>query len=155
MIRIEHERTFTTPVERGFSIITDLANWPSYWPGLLRVERESRWREPGDQARLILRLLGREVELAMALRDFVPNQLVVYDSVQTGLPSARHERHFRRVEGGFSYRIVVEYEPRTKIRGLFDRTVLRRGINRTVEETMNNLERVLGSASEPTESSYG
>ena len=144
MIRIEHERTFTTPVERGFSIITDVANWPSYWPGLLRVEPESRWREPGDQARLILRLLGREVELAMTLREFVPNRLVAYDSVQAGLPNAYHERHFQPVDDGFAYRIVVEYEPRGGPRGLLDRTVVRRGIARAVRETLLNLERVLG-----------
>ena len=61
MIRIELERVFPMPVERGFSIITDVGNWPSYWPGLARVEPESRWGTPGDQARLILRLFGREV----------------------------------------------------------------------------------------------
>lgn len=144
MIRIERERVFPMPVERGFSIITDVGNWPSYWPGLVRVEPDSRWGAPGDQTRLILRLFGREVELTMTLREFVPNQLVTYDSVQTGLPSAHHERHFRPVEGGFAYRIVVEYEPRTGPRGLLDRTVVRRGIDRAVRETMVNLERVLG-----------
>ena len=143
MIRIERERVFRVPVERGFSFITEVGNWPSYWPGLVRVEPESRWRTPGDQARLVLRLFGREVELAMTLRAFVPNQLVAYDSVQAGLPRAHHERHFRPVDGGFAYRIVVEYEPRRGPRGLLDRTVVRRGIDRAVRETMLNLERVL------------
>jgi hypothetical protein len=143
MIRIQHERVFPTPVERGFSIITDVGKWPSYWPGLVRVEPESRWRAPGDRARLTLRMLGRDVELAMTLRNFVPNQLVAYDSVQAGLPSAHHERHFRPVDGGFAYGIVIEYEPRTGPRGLLDRTIVRRGIDRAVGETMLNLERVL------------
>ena len=145
MIRIERERVFPVPVERGFAIITDVSNWPSYWPGLVRVEPESRWGTPGDEARVILRLFGREVELAMTLREFVPNQLVAYDSVQAGLPNAHHERHFRPVDGGFVYRIVVEYEPRKAPRGLLDRTVVRRGIDRAVRETMLNLERVLVS----------
>ena len=146
MIRIEHERIFQTPIEQGFSAITDITNWPKYWPGLVRVEPESRWGTPGDQTRLILRLFGREVELAMTLREFVPNQLVAYDSVQAGLPSAHHERHFRPVDGGFAYRIVVEYEPRRGSRGLLDRTVIRRGIDGAVRETMLNLERVLAAS---------
>ena len=79
----------------------------------------------------------------MTLREFVPNQLVVYDSIQAGLPSAHHERHFWPVDGGFAYRIVVEYEPRRGPRGLLDRTVVRRGIDGAVRETMLNLERVL------------
>ena len=144
MIRIERERVFRVPVERGFSIITDVGNWPSYWPGLVRVEPGSRWGTPGDRARLIVRLLGREVELAMTLREFVPNRRVTYDSIQAGLPGAHHERHFRPVDGGFAYRIVVEYEPRRGPRGLLDRTVVRRGIDRAVRATMVNLEHVLG-----------
>ena len=55
MIRIEHEQVFPVPVERGFSVITDVNNWPRYWPGLVRIAPESRWGTPGDQARLILR----------------------------------------------------------------------------------------------------
>ena len=144
MIRIEREKVFPTPVERGFSFITDVDNWAAYWPGIVRVEPESRWAAPGDQARLVLRLLGREVELAMTLRELVPNRLVAYDSVQAGLPNAHHERHFQPVDGGFAYRIVVEYEPRAGLRGLLDRTVVRRGIARAVQETLLNLERELG-----------
>ena len=144
MIRIEREQVFPTPVEQGFSYITDVGNWPSYWPGLVRVEPGSQWREPGDRARVTVRLFGREVELAMTLREFVPNRLVAYDSVQAGLPDARHERHFRPVDGGFAYRIVVEYEPRAGVRRLLDRTVVRRGIDRAVRETLLNLERLLG-----------
>jgi hypothetical protein len=143
MIRIEREQVFPVSVERGFSTITDIGNWPAYWPGLVRVEPESRWGTPGDRTRLLLRLLGRKVELAMTLREFMPNHLVVYDSVQAGLPDARHERHFRPDDAGFAYRIVVEYEPRPGLRGLLDRTVVRRGIDRAVRSTMLNLERLL------------
>lgn len=144
MVRVEREQVFPTPVERGFAAITDIGNWPAYWPGLVRVQPGSRWRAAGDRARLILRLLGREVELDMTLRELVPNRLVVYDSVQAGLPDARHERHFRRVEGGFAYRIVVEYEPRSGLRGLLDRTIVRRGVDRAVRRTLVNLEAMLG-----------
>jgi hypothetical protein len=146
MVRIEHERVFQTPLERGFSAITDIGNWPAYWPGLVRVDPDSRWRNPGDEARVILRLLGREVELSMTLREFVPNRVVTYRSVQAGLPDAAHERHFRPVDGGFSYRIVIEYEPRRGPRGLLDRTVVRRGIERAVRQTMLNLEGLLSDA---------
>lgn len=146
MVRVEHEEVFPVPVERGFAAITDIDNWPSYWPGLVRVQPESRWLAPGDRARLILRLLGREVELDMTLRELVPNRLVSYDSVQAGLPDAHHERHFRPVEGGFAYRIVVEYEPRSGSQALLDRTVVRRGVDRAVRQTLVNLRRLLGSS---------
>lgn len=145
MVRVEREQLFPTPLERGFDAITDIANWPAYWPGLVRVQPGSRWGTAGDRARLILRLLGREVELDMTLRELVPNRLVAYDSVQAGLPDARHERHFRQVEGGFAYRVVVEYEPRGGLRGLLDRTIVRRGVDRAVRRTLVNLEAMLAS----------
>lgn len=145
-MRVERERTFGVTVEQGFAFITDPANWPRYWPDLVRVEPGSRWREPGDEARVVTKLLGREVELHMTLRRFEPNRLVEYDSRQAGLPDARHERHFVAAEGGgFRYRLVVEYEPRSGLRGGYDRTLVRRGIDRALRQTLDNLESALGS----------
>jgi hypothetical protein len=93
----------------------------------------------------VLRLLGREVELTMTLKEFIPNQLVTYSSVQDGLPDAQHERHFRRVSGGFEYRIVVLYDPRPGLPGLLDRTIVRRAIDRATRETLANLEKLLSA----------
>ena len=92
-------------------------------------------------------LLGREVELRMTLRRFEPNRLVEYESVQEGLPDARHERHFSPTEEGFLYRLVVEYEPRAGLRGFYDRYLVRRGVTRALDQTLENLSATLpGSA---------
>jgi Polyketide cyclase / dehydrase and lipid transport len=141
MTRIEVETRFDVSLEGGFDYITNMDNWPQYWPGLVRIEPDSRWREPGDRARLVLRLLGRPVELEMNLRQFVPHRLVEYTSVQRGLPDARHERHFEEADGGLGYRIVVSYEPRAGWRGILDRVVVRRAIERAMRQTIANLER--------------
>jgi Polyketide cyclase / dehydrase and lipid transport len=143
VVQVQREHVFGTPLEDGFRLITDIDAWPSYWPGLVRVESGSHWSAPGDRARLLMRLLGREVLLEMTLRELVPDRFVAYDSVQAGLPDARHERRFRPVDGGFAYRIVVEYDTRPGPRGLLDRTVVRRGIDRAVRQTMTNLEQLL------------
>lgn len=55
--------------------------------------------------------------------------------------------HFRPVDGGFAYRIVVEYETRSGLRGVLDGTVVRGGTDRAVRQTMTNLERLLGPLS--------
>jgi hypothetical protein len=141
MTRIEVKTRFDVSLEDGFDYITDMDNWPHYWPGLVRIEPDSRWREPGDRARLVLRLLGRPVELEMTLRQFVPYRLVEYTSVQRGLPEAHHERHFEGADSGLGYRIVVSYEPRPGWRGMLDRVVVRRAIERAMRETIANLER--------------
>ena len=110
-MRIERAHRFEVPLAAGFEYVTNTANWPAYWPGIVRVESTSRWAAPGDEARIVVELLGRQVELRMVLRRFEPNRLVEYTSTQDGLPDARHERHFEGDGSGFRYRLVVEYEP--------------------------------------------
>ena len=124
----------------GYDYITDLEKWPEYWPGLVRVAPESRWSAPGDEARVVLRLLARPVELEMTLLRIEPYRLIEYRSVQRGLPDARHERHFVEENGGFAYRIVVAFDPRPGLRGLFDRLIVRRAVQRAARQTIANLE---------------
>jgi len=60
---------------------------------------------------------------------------VTYTSIQPGLPDAHHERRFERDGDGCIYGLVVEYDPRSGIAGLFDRVLLKRGIRRAFERT--------------------
>jgi hypothetical protein len=140
-VRIEASGRFGVPLREGFDYITDPGNWPDYWPDLVRVHPMSRWREPGDRARVVVRLLGWPVELEMTLRRLVPYRVVEYVSAQRGLPDAHHERHFEDAGGDLAYRIVVVYRPRAGWRGLFDRLVVRRGIARAARRTVANLHR--------------
>jgi Polyketide cyclase / dehydrase and lipid transport len=140
-VRVELAHHFHIGLREGFDYITDLRNWHQYWPDLVRIEPGSRWSDPGDQARLVLRLLGRETELSMTLGRIEPYRLVEYTSVQRGLPEARHERHFiDDGHGGLDYRLVVEYLPRRGLRGLFDRVLLKRAVMRAMLKTVSNLE---------------
>jgi hypothetical protein len=142
-MRVESARRYDVSVERGFAYITDTRNWPKFWPGFVWLDPASRWSAPGDTARLMTRLLGREVELTMNVERFEPNALVTHTSQQRGLPDAHHERRFERDRDGFVYRLVVEFDPRPGWRGLYDRVVLRAGIRRAFRRTFFALEREL------------
>ena len=144
-MRIEAAHRYAVPVERAFAFITDVANWPSFWPGYVRLEPGSSWGARGDTARLVTRILGRERTLTMTITEFEPNRRVMYTSTQPGLPDARHERHFEADAGGFVYRLVVELEPRSGLRGVLDRIVLPRGIRRAYASTFAALERELAT----------
>ena len=146
MARVEAAHRYEVPVERGFAFITDLANWSKFWPGYVRLAEGSRWGASGDTARVVTRLLGRERELTMTIRSFEPNRLVTYTSTQPGLPDALHERHFEADGDEFIYRLVVEYEPRGALGGLFDRTLLARAIRRAFERTFVALEQQFNPA---------
>jgi uncharacterized protein YndB with AHSA1/START domain len=143
MKRVEAAHRFDVPVERGFAYITDTANWSKFWPGYVRLEEGASWAAAGDTARLVTMLLGRERLLTMRITTFEPNRLVTYTSTQPGLPDASHERHFEPDDPGFIYRLVVEYEPRAGIAGLFDRFLLARGVRRAFQRTFAALEQEL------------
>ena len=143
MKRVEAAHRYDVPVERGFAFITNTANWSRFWPGYVRLEDGSRWGASGDTARLVTRLFGRERELTMTIKSFEPNQLVIYTSMQPGLPDAYHERHFEPDGDGFVYRLVVEYEQRGGVAGLFDSIVVARGIRRAFQRTFVALEQEL------------
>ncbi len=144
VIHIEAGRSFPVSARDGFDYITDPRNWIEYWPRAVSVDPDTRWRQPGDHARVVLRMLGRQVALDMTLVRIDPYRLVEYTSEQDGLPAARHRRHFDEDDGGFAYRIVVEYEPRPNWRGVLDRSVVRKATERTVRETIANLDQRLG-----------
>jgi hypothetical protein len=139
--RLELTHRFALPLRDGFDYIVEPRNWPEYWPGLIRVEPGSTWRAPGDRARVVMRVLGRAVTLEMTLHTFDPYTLVEYTSVQPPLPDARHERGFAAVGDGFEYRLAVEFEPRPGLRGALDRGLVRRAVERTLQRTVDNLER--------------
>ena len=139
-MRLDVTHRFAIPLRDGFDYIVEPRNWPEYWPGLIRVQPGSRWQAPGDRACVVMRLLGRNVELEMTLRTFDPYHLMQYTSTQRGLPDARHERAFAAAGDGFDYRLAVELDPRTGLRGAFDRGLVRRAVERTMQRTVANLE---------------
>jgi hypothetical protein len=144
MVRIEVSRTFPVSVAEAFSYITDMKNWPEYWPDFIRTENpdEARWSTPGDKATIVIKLLNRERALNMELKEFVKDTRVTYVSRQEGLPDVRHERHFRAVPLGCEYRLVVEYEPRPGLTGLLDRFLVKGSVERAMRKTVQNLEPV-------------
>ena len=147
--RIEAAHRYGVAAERGFAFITETANWSKFWPGYVRLEEGSSWGAVGDTARLTTRLLGRERELKMTVTAFEPDRLVTYASTQPGLPDAQHERHFEPDGEGFVYRLVVEYEPRGGIAGLYDLLLLERGIRRAFQSSFVALAREFEASAQP------
>ena len=145
MVHVEAVHTFPGSVGDVFGYVTDPANWHEYWPGFVRIENQAiaRWREPGDEVRLVLRLLNRDRVLHMELEEFRTDAVVAYRTRQQGLPDAQHQRHFTAVPAGVEYRAIVAYEPRPGIRGLYDRIVVKRAVEGALRRTTRNLDRLL------------
>ena len=52
VIHIEAGRSFPVSARDGFDYITDPRNWIEYWPRAVSVDPDTRWRQPGDHARV-------------------------------------------------------------------------------------------------------
>jgi hypothetical protein len=143
-VRIETRHTFLASVGEAFAYITDMRNWPEYWPDFIRIENPSgaTWSNPGDKATVVIKLLNRERALNMELKEFHKDARVTYVSRQRGLPDVRHERYFNAAPAGCEYRLVVDYEPRPGFNGLFDRVLVKRAVEQAMRRTLRNLERV-------------
>jgi len=89
MKRISASRRYDVPAERVFAFVTNTDNWSKFWPGYVRLQPGSRWNASGDEARLVIRLLGRERELTLTLTTFEPNRLVAYTSMSAGSSATR------------------------------------------------------------------
>ena len=142
-MRIEVTHTFDVSVAEAFAYITDMKNWPDYWPGFIRMDNTdaARWSGPGDQATVVIKLLSRERALHMKLEALRKDAWVKYVSRQHGLPDVRHERHFEAAPDGCRYRLIVDYEPRSGFAGLFDRIFVRRSVEQALRKTVHNLKR--------------
>lgn len=146
MVHIEIAHTFPVSLSDGFAYITDMNNWADYWPDFIRFENQGnvRWSRPGDEVTLVLRLFNRARALTLILDQFQKDAFVAYYSRQHGLPDARHKRYFKAVPEGMALRLVVEYEPRKGLTGLFDRFFIKYCVEKALRKTINNLSRRLG-----------
>jgi polyketide cyclase/dehydrase/lipid transport protein len=144
MVHIEVSHTFPVSVHEAFAYITDMKNWPEFWPDFVRIDNpaEAKWSQRGDKATVVIKLLNRERALKMELLEFQQDKQVSYISREPRLPDARQERHFKTVPAGCEYRLVVDYEARAGLTGLFDRWLLKGAATRAMRKTVQNLDRV-------------
>jgi len=94
MLRVELAHTFPVSAGDAFAYITDTRNWKEFFPNFVRLDdpAHAKWDTPGDNVTVVIRLLGREVQVNMTLEQYQKDNRVTYVSRQQGLPDARHER---------------------------------------------------------------
>jgi hypothetical protein len=81
-VMVDHR--VASSLREGFDYITDPVKWPEYWPGLVAIDPGSRWRRPGDRARLTFRMMGRSTELVMILGNSSRTGSTIGSSSATG-----------------------------------------------------------------------
>jgi hypothetical protein len=144
MVLIEARQVFERPLAETFAYVTSTKNWPEYWPSLVGFKGGTppRWDRPGDALTLILRIMRRDAEITLTIREFAQDRHVKYVTAQPGVTQAFHERYFTAVPGGTEFHARVTYEPRRGWKGFVDRVLLKRAIRRTLDGAIRNIEAV-------------
>ncbi len=146
MIRVALTRTFPVPAGKAFAFITDTANWNTFFPNfiILRDPSHAKWNAPGDMVTVVIRILGRAIDVNMTLEAIETGRRIVYRSQQSGLPDARHERRFTPSPDGFEFGLSVTFDPRKGLRGLYDRFLVKPAVAGALRKTADNLDRAFG-----------
>ena len=146
MICVKLSRTFPVPVSDAFAFITAPANWKAFFPHFIRLHDPAcaKWDAPGDRVTVAIRILGRMVDVDMTLEEIQRDKRVVYVSRQQGLPDARHERRFKAAPEGFEFGLMVAFDPRSGLAGLYDRFLVKPAIARALCTTVENLDSAFG-----------
>jgi len=142
MVRVEVSGGLPVPPSEAFNYVTDMAQWPSFFPGFVRVlnPETARWSNPGDCVTVISHLFGRENHLHMQLEEFTAGERVRFVLRQRALPVAHHERHFIERAEGCECRFITTYASRPGLTGFLDRSVVKRGIRRALRHAMRRIQ---------------
>jgi hypothetical protein len=152
VVRVSARRTLPVSREEGFDYITDVRNWHTYWPALVAVPESDAvsWSHPGDHTTVVLAIRGKPVEMTLHLDEYRRYDLVAYHSIQSGLPDLRHKRIFRDSNGQLDYELAIEFEPRARFHGIFDRTFVARIARKNLLTTLDNLESIFRTSTPPS-----
>ncbi len=85
-----------------------------------------------------MKLMGKETVLQMNLHELNENRYVRYSSAQKGLPVVEHERIFEPHDRGVCYTMIMSYSPREGVKGLFDRWILKRSLQKVLKKSYQN-----------------
>ena len=132
-----------------------MANWPRYLARLCPGPSPVRGGAPrATRPASSFGFFGREVELRMTLRR--ASRRTDWSSTRApraGCPMRITSDTSLRPNGGLLYRLVVEYEPRAGLRGLYDRLLLRRGVERALRQAVMSIADELPRQAEPDRTS--
>ena len=89
MIRVELAHTFPVSPGDAFAYITDTTNWKEFFPNFVRLDdaAHAKWDTPGDMVTVVIRFLGREVQVNMKLEEYQKDNRVTYVAVNKVCPT--------------------------------------------------------------------
>ena len=121
-MKITYGAVLPLPPQKAFTFVADPDNWPLFFPGLRRVDKDDDWGVVGGHARLTSVLVGRALTMNLELTEWDPPHAFRYTVSQGDAPgNDDNRRTFRPVAGGTELTGSTEIPTRSGPPGLLDR----------------------------------
>ncbi len=131
------------PIDRKalFDHLTDPTTWSSFYSSLTEVDVPDRFDEPGHQATLHYRVLGRIIEATSELLEYDPPNRFRTRSQAAGLPPVEHDWRYEDSEAGTRVTVTLtSQEVDSWLGRTLDRFVLPRQLEKDLERSLDNVE---------------
>ena len=140
MAKVELTRHYSTARGDLFAYITEPDEWARWYNNCIAVRRSDAWTTPGDEADLTFRLVGRDIDVSMELREYVPGEHTRVRVRAEGLPDVVQTWDLENADGGTSMSVVLETEESTSFFGkVIDRFLMPKTIERDLARSLDNL----------------
>ena len=140
MAKVELTRHYATERKDLFAYITRPEEWTRWYNNCIAVRRSDAWTTPGDRAELTFRLVGKDIDVGMELREHVPGEHTRVRVRADGLPDVVQSWDLADADAGTSLSVVLETEESTSFFGkVIDRFLLPKTIERDLARSLDNL----------------
>jgi hypothetical protein len=137
------------PLKKGFDYMDDFKIWPSWYVGMTHIiEPETgAWGTPGDRVRYGYKLLGRHLEGAATLEEWVDGEIARFRTEVPGLPVFHFEYQFAAAGSeAFVLKVTMQSEEPTSFFGkTIDRMLLPKVVERDLTRSIENLDDIFSA----------
>ncbi len=120
VMRIEYGAQLPLSIEQAFDFVSNPANWPAFFDSISSAEALEGWGAPGGRARMVNRVLGREVVTDLELLEWDRPHGFRYVGHTAGRPDMDNNRAFAAVPGGTRLTGTTSVRARRGLAGLLD-----------------------------------
>lgn len=112
IIRVEESIEINRPLQRVFSYVADVGNFPEWMEHTLEVRKDTPGPpQGGDRFTVAIKSLGRRFETPYERISYEPNRCCTDRAVGGPIPNQQWDSTFEEISGGTRFTRAVEAEP--------------------------------------------
>ncbi len=137
-MQIKYGAVLPLPPEQAFDFVSNPANWGTFFDSVESAEALQGWGSPGGKARMVNKVLGREVVTDLEVLEWDRPHQFRYVAHSTDHPDMDNKRTFDAVPGGTRLTGTTDATARRGVGWVFD-TISGLAVRRLYKRGMKEL----------------